>query len=89
VKIDMRIAALPVALLRVVLGLGGIVSPDGGMAVRRLCFATPGLFYAAVVMPAGASYSLHLSGGVRYFLMANDHSVSPAAATIYCCPSSS
>ena len=24
-----------------------------------------------------------------YFFMANDHSVSPAPATMYCCPSSS
>jgi hypothetical protein len=42
-KKDMRIAALPVALLSIVVGIVGIASPDGGMALRRLYFATPGL----------------------------------------------
>ena len=46
-KKDMRIAALPVALLSIVVGIAGIASPDGGMTLRRLYFATPGRFYAA------------------------------------------
>jgi hypothetical protein len=44
----MRIAALPIALLSIVVGIGGIASPDGGTMLRRLLYATPGLFYAAV-----------------------------------------
>jgi len=40
-KTDMRIAALPVALLSIVVGIVGIASPDGGMMLRRLYFATP------------------------------------------------
>jgi len=43
----MRIAALFVALLTIVVGIVGIVSPDGGMTLRRLYFATPGRFYTA------------------------------------------
>jgi hypothetical protein len=45
---DMRLAALPVALLSIVIGIAGIASPDRGMTLRGLYFATPGLFYAAV-----------------------------------------
>jgi hypothetical protein len=45
---DMRIAALPIALLSIAVGIVGIVSPDRGMTLRRLYFATPSLFYAAV-----------------------------------------
>jgi hypothetical protein len=47
---DMRIAAWPVALLSIVIGIGGLVSPDGGMALRRFYYATPGLFYTAVAI---------------------------------------
>jgi hypothetical protein len=43
----MRIAALVVALLTIIVGIVGIVSPDSGMTVRRLYFATPGRFYTA------------------------------------------
>ena len=43
----MRIAALLVALFTIVLSMGGIVSPDSLMTLRRLYFATPGRFYAA------------------------------------------
>ena len=46
----MRIAALPVALLSIVVGIAGIASPDGGMTLRRLYFATSGLFYAVVAV---------------------------------------
>ena len=49
-KRDMRIAAVPVALLSIVVGIVGIVSPDGMMALRRLYFATPGLFCAVVAV---------------------------------------
>ena len=44
---DMRIAALLVALFTIVVGMVGIVSPDTGMALRRLYFATPGRFFTA------------------------------------------
>jgi hypothetical protein len=43
----MRIAALLVALFTIVVGMGGIVSPDSFMTLRRLYYATPGRFYAA------------------------------------------
>ncbi len=44
---DMRIAALLVALLTIVVGVVGIVSPNSGMTLRRLYFETPGRFYTA------------------------------------------
>ena len=43
----MRIAALLFALLTIVISMGGIVSPDSLMTLRRLYFATPGRFYTA------------------------------------------
>jgi hypothetical protein len=43
----MKIAALLVALCTIGVGMVGIVSPDYGMTLRRLYFATPGRFYAA------------------------------------------
>jgi hypothetical protein len=43
----MRIAALLVALLTIVIGVGGIISPDSVMPLRRLHYATPGRFYVA------------------------------------------
>jgi len=46
----MRITALLVALMTIVVGMVGIVSPDSGMTVRRLYFATPDRFYAAGVV---------------------------------------
>jgi hypothetical protein len=49
-KKDMRIAALPIALLSIVIGIAGIASPEGGMTIRRLYFARPGLFYALVAV---------------------------------------
>jgi len=49
-KKDIRIAALPVALLSIVAGIAGIASPDGGTMVRRLYYATPALFYAVVAV---------------------------------------
>jgi hypothetical protein len=44
---DMRIAALLVALFTIMVGVMGIVSPDSGMTLRRLYYATPGRFYTA------------------------------------------
>jgi len=43
----MRNAALLVAFLTIAVGVVGIVSPDGGMTLRRLYFETPGRFYTA------------------------------------------
>ena len=43
----MRIAVLLVALLTIVVGVMGIVSPDSLTTVRRLYFATPARLYAA------------------------------------------
>jgi hypothetical protein len=60
-KKDMRIAALPVALLSIIVGIAGIISPDGGMTVRRLYFATPGLFYAVVAVRSAMGLGLVLA----------------------------
>jgi hypothetical protein len=57
-KMDMRIAALPVAVVSIIVGISGIISPDGGMAVRRLWFATPGLFYAVVAVRSAMGLGL-------------------------------
>ena len=46
----MRIAALLVALLTIVVGIGGLISPESGTDVRRLCFATPVRLYAAAAV---------------------------------------
>jgi len=42
-----RIAALLVALLTIVIGIGGAASPDSVMPLRRLYYATAGRFYMA------------------------------------------
>ena len=60
-KKDMRIAALPVALLSIVVGIAGIASPDGGMALRRLCYATPGLLYSVVAVRSAMGLGLILA----------------------------
>ena len=57
-KKDMRLAALPVALLSIVVGIAGIASPDGGMMLRRWYFATPGLFYAGVAVRSAMGLGL-------------------------------
>ena len=44
----MRIAALLVVLFTIAVGVVGSVAPHTGMALRRLYYATPGRFYAAV-----------------------------------------
>ncbi len=43
----MRIAALLVALFTIVVGVGGLISPESGTEIRRLYFATPGRLYTA------------------------------------------
>jgi hypothetical protein len=43
----LRSAALLVAIFTIVVGLGGLISPDSVTAVRRLYFATPAGLYAA------------------------------------------
>lgn len=60
-KKDMRIAALPLALLSIVVGIAGIASPDGGMRLRRLYFATPGPFYAVVAVRSAMGLGLILA----------------------------
>jgi hypothetical protein len=60
-KRDMRIAALPVALLSIVVGIVGVASPDGGMTIRRLYFATPGLFYSVVAVRSAMGLGLLLA----------------------------
>jgi hypothetical protein len=60
-KKDMRIAAVPLALLSIAVGIAGIVSPDGGMTVRRLYFATPDLFYAVVAIRVALGLGLILA----------------------------
>jgi hypothetical protein len=60
-KKDMRIAALPIAVLSIVVGITGIVSPDGGMMLRRLYFATPGPFFAVVAVRSAMGLGLILA----------------------------
>jgi hypothetical protein len=43
----MRMAALFVALFTIVVGIGGLISPESGTELRRLYFATPVRLYAA------------------------------------------
>ena len=60
-KKDMRIAAWPIAVLSIIVGVAGLVSPDGGMALRRWYFATPGLFYAVVAVRSAMGLGLILA----------------------------
>jgi hypothetical protein len=43
----MRSAALMVAVFTIIIGIGGLISPESGTEIRRLYFATPGRLYAA------------------------------------------
>jgi hypothetical protein len=43
----MRIAALFVVLFTIVVGIGGLISPESGTEIRRLYFATPLRLYTA------------------------------------------
>lgn len=58
---NMRLAALPIALSSILVGITGIVSPDGGMAIRRLYFASPGPFYAVAAVRAAMGLGLILA----------------------------
>jgi hypothetical protein len=58
---DMRIAALPIALLSIVVGILGIASPQGVMAIRQLYFATPGLAYTVVAVRSAMGFGLILA----------------------------
>jgi hypothetical protein len=46
----MRIAALLVAVFTIVVGIGGLISPESGTEIRRLYFATPVRLYAAAAV---------------------------------------
>ena len=46
----MRIAALLVALFTIVVGIGGLISPESGTDIRRLYFATPVRLYTAAAL---------------------------------------
>lgn len=58
---DLRIAALPIALLSIVVGIVGIASPHGGMSIRRLYFATPGLAYVVIAVRSAMGLGLILA----------------------------
>jgi len=60
-KKDLRIAALPIALLSIIVGIVCLVSPDGAMAIRRLYFATPGPFYTVVAVRSTMGLGLILA----------------------------
>src|SRR6476620_1853704 len=46
----MRIAALLVALFTIVVGIGGLISPESGSEIRRLYFATPVRLHTAAAL---------------------------------------
>ena len=46
----MRIAASLVALFTIVVGIGGLISPESGTEIRRLYFATPVRLYTAAAV---------------------------------------
>ena len=46
----MRIAALLVATFTIVIGIGGLISPESGTEIRRLYFATPARLYTAAAI---------------------------------------
>jgi hypothetical protein len=45
-----RAAALLVALFTIVVGIGGLISPERGTEIRRLYFATPARLYTAAAV---------------------------------------
>lgn len=47
---SLRIAALLVAVFTIVIGIGGIISPESGIEIRRLYFATPPRLYTAAAV---------------------------------------
>jgi hypothetical protein len=46
----LRIAALLVALFTIIVGIGGLISPESGSEIRRLYFATPARLYTAAAV---------------------------------------
>jgi hypothetical protein len=58
---DLRIAALPIALLSIVVGVVGIASPEVGMTIRRLYFGTPSLAYAVIAVRSAMGLGLILA----------------------------
>jgi hypothetical protein len=60
-KSDMRIAAWPIALLSILIGITGLASPDRGMILRRFYLATPTLFYAAITARSAMGFGLILA----------------------------
>jgi len=57
----MRIAGLLLALFIIVVSMVGIVATDSAMTLRRLYFATPGLFYAVVAVRSAMGLGLILA----------------------------
>jgi len=45
-----RFAALLVALFTIIIGIGGLISPESGTEIRRLYFATPERLYTAAAV---------------------------------------
>jgi|SRR5436190_9787715 len=58
----MRLAALLVALFTIVVGVGGLISPDRGTEIRRLYFATPERLYTAGAIRMAMGLVVLLSG---------------------------
>jgi hypothetical protein len=57
-KPGIRIFAWPIAVLSMAFGIGGLISPDGGLALRRLYFSTPAPFYAMVALRSAMGLGL-------------------------------
>ncbi len=57
----MKSAALLVALFTIVVGIGGLISPDRVTTVRRLYFATPARLYTAGVVRVAMGLAVMLS----------------------------
>ncbi len=55
-------AALLVALFTIVVGVGGLISPESGTKIRRLYFATPGRLYTAGAIRIAMGLIVLLSG---------------------------
>ena len=49
----MKIAALLVAAFTIIVGVGGLISPESGTEIRRLYFATPVRLYTAAAIRIG------------------------------------
>ena len=57
----MRFAALLVALFTIVVGIGGLISPESGTEIRRLYFATPVRLYTAAAVRVAMGLVVFLS----------------------------